>query len=177
MRPSPFQSWVFGVGCSVLIAASVFAARFGGDAEIAYESVNAYGVSFATNDTDSTILGASIGQGNLIHIGTNDSGQVFLNGFWKAEDGCTLYNPVIVDVQRNANGVGLTFLVVNSNTYAVTYIDNDQQGGLMAGTHAMTNVAVTPFVGEGGAGSTTTVWHNAAASATNAAKFYLIRCE
>jgi len=166
------QRWAFIVAL-LCVTIAAFAARYGGNAEIAYESVNASGVSYATNGN--VKLGASIGQANLINIGTNASGQLFLNGFWKAEDGCTLYNPVIVDVARGDSGVGITFLVVNSNTYSVTYIDQEH-GGLLAGTGAITNVAVTPFEGTGSAGTTTTVWHNVVSS-TNSGRYYVIRCE
>ena len=175
MKTSRFRFWVLGVGCSILMAASVPAARYGGDAELVYESLNAAGASFATNAAGTVTLGGSVGQGNLIHIATNASGQVFLNGFWKAEDGCTLYNPLILGFETGASGMGITFLVANSNTYSVTYM-TEEEGGLLAGSHAFTNIVVTPFEGRGGAGATTTVWDNVTSS-TNVTRFYLIRCD
>ena len=72
----------------------------------------------------------------------NANGDVFLNGFWKAEDTCSLYNPTITSLTRGTNNVAITFLVVNGNTYSVSYITQDQ-GGLPAGTGAITNPVQT----------------------------------
>ena len=44
------------------------------------------------------------------------------------------------------------------------------------GTHAATNPVASAFTGRGGIGSTTTVWDNVS-SATNKARYYLIRCQ
>lgn len=157
----------------LLFAAGALAAsRTGGDADIVYESLNAGGASFAAASL--TKFGGSLGQSGLMLIGTNASGQTFLNGFWKAEDGCTLYNPTIVNLDRDTNGMAITFMVVNSNQYEVAYVAQEQ-GGLTQGSHAITNLVQT-LVGEGPAGSRTTVWHNVTAS-TNVARFYIIRCQ
>lgn len=156
-----------------LLAALVAAGgRMGGQADLLYERVGAGGVSFATDGT--TKLGASIGQGVLPYMATNSSGEACLNGFWKAEGACTLYNPTITDILAETNQVSITFMVVNDNTYSVEYIDIEA-GGLEAGVHRMTNEVLT-LTGVGLAGSTTTVFHNVSSS-TNRAKFYLIRCE
>lgn len=147
--------------------------RIGGNAEIAYERLGPGGAAYASAGVYE--LGSSLGQGYIPYIATNESGAVFLNGFWKAEDACTLYNPTITSiVYTNTGQAGITFLVVNDNTYSVEYIDIEA-GGLEAGVHVITNEVQT-LVGVGGAGATTTVWHNVSSS-TNRAKFYLIRCE
>ncbi len=146
--------------------------RVGGRAEIVYERTGAGGATYAA--AGAVKLGASIGQGYRPTIATNAQGEVFLNGFWKAEDACTLYNPTITDIVSLTNEVGITFLVVNDNTYSVEYIDIEA-GGLEAGVHMITN-SVQSLVGTGLAGSTTTVWHNITGS-TNRLKFYLIRCQ
>lgn len=164
----------FILAAVLVLPAAVFSAgyRAAGDIEIVYESLGSGGASFATNGAIK--LGGTLGQSGFVTIGTNTSGQVFLNGFWKAEDGCVLYNPSIVSVSRGANGVGVTFLVVNSNTYSVLYVDQEK-GGVMAGD-SYTSAVVTPFLGEGLSGTTTTIWDNVV-SATNRARYYLIRCE
>lgn len=156
--------------CALALAAA--AGRVGGNAEIAYERIGAGGAAYASAGV--TKLGGSIGQGYIPYLATNAEGAVFLNGFWKAEDSCTLYNPSITEIEEETNQVAITFLVVNGNTYSVEYVDIEA-GGLGAGVQAITN-PVQSLVGVGGAGSTTTVWHNISAS-TNRAKFYLIRCE
>lgn len=159
------------LGCALALTAAA-GGRVGGNAEILYERVDAGGVSFATDGI--TKLGSSIGQSVLPYIATNSSGAACLNGFWKAEGACTLYNPTITDILEDTNQVvAITFMVVNTNTYSVEYIDIEA-GGLEAGVHRMTNEVQT-LTGVGLAGSTTTVYHNVSSS-TNRAKFYLIRC-
>lgn len=171
MKRSPF---ILAAICLLLPAtfSATAGSRVGGDAEILYERVGAGGISFATNGAWK--LGGSLGQGGLTLLATNVNGDVFLNGFWKAEDSCSLYNPTIVELAKGTNSVAITFLVVDGNTYSVSYIAQEQ-GGLPAGTHAITNPVQT-VVGVGMAGATTTVWHNVSSS-TNVAQFYIIRCE
>jgi len=171
MKKSLFLLGTVWLGLLALPAAGA-GGRVGGQAEIVYERLGAGGATFATDGT--TKLGASIGQAVRPYIATNSSGAVCLNGFWKAEGACTLYNPTITDILEETNQVAITFMVVNDNTYSVEYIDIEA-GGLEAGTHAITNL-VEFFTGVGGAGFTTTVYHNVSSS-TNRAKFYLIRCE
>jgi len=160
---------VLGWLSAVVVAAG---GRLGGQAEVLYERVGSGGVSFATDGT--TKLGGSIGQSVLPYVTTNASGAACLNGFWKAEGACTLYNPTITEILADTNQVSITFMVVNDNTYSVEYIDIEA-GGLEAGVHQITNEVQT-LLGVGLAGSTTTVYHNVSGS-TNRAKFYLIRCE
>jgi hypothetical protein len=148
--------------------------RMGGDAEMVYESVSAGGCGFATNTADTMKLGGSLGQGGMMLLLTNASADMLNSGFWKAEDGCTLYPADLTDLTMGTNEVGVTFAVVNSNMYQVLYV-TEEEGGLPAGRHAFTNIAVTSFEGEGMAGSSTTVWFNVS-GATNLARFYLIQC-
>ena len=168
------SSFVFAVFCLLLPTAFFASAgsRVGGNADILYERVGAGGAAFATNGA--VKMGGSLGQGGLMFIATNVNGDVFLNGFWKAEDTCSLYNPTITALARGTNSVAITFLVVNGNTYSVSYITQDQ-GGLPAGTGAITNPVQT-IDGAGVAGATTTIWHNVSGS-TNDIRFYVIRCE
>ena len=163
---------VMGLVALAALAAGAAGGRVGGDAEILYERVGAGGAAFASAGVFK--LGGSVAQGLQPWIATNTQGEVFLNGFWKAEDACTLYNPRITDIVNLTNQVGITFLVVNSNAYSVEYVDIEP-GGLTNGVHWITN-EVAALTGEGLAGSTTTVWHNVSTS-TNRARFYLIRCE
>lgn len=166
---------LFCVGSAALCGALALVAaggRVGGDAEILYERTGPAGAAFATSGV--VKLGASLGQNFLPAIATNAAGQTFLNGFWKAEDGCTLYNPTITELVQETNRVSITFLVVTGNVYSVDYVDIEA-GGLTNGVHFITNEVAT-LAGMGGAGSTTTVWHDVS-GATNRAKFYLIRCE
>lgn len=158
----------------IWMPAALYAAggRVGGPAEIFYERVGVGGATYAAAGV--TTLGGSIGQGVQPWIATNTQGEVFLNGFWKGEDACTLYNPTITEIASLSNQVAITFMVVNDNTYSVEYIDIEP-GGLEAGVHRITNEVQT-LTGIGLAGSTTTVWHNVSGS-TNRAKVYLIRCE
>ncbi|MBN1270573.1 MAG: hypothetical protein JXB04_13365 [Kiritimatiellae bacterium] len=146
--------------------------RVGGDADILYETINAGGASFATNGAIK--LGGSLGQNGFMWVSRNaHPTNELVSGFWKADDSCTLYEPSIIDVAGSNGAVGITFMVVNSNTYYVMY-QTEEHGGLLAGAHAFTNL-VSQFMGEGLAGSSTTVWDNV--SNTNLARFYLIRCE
>jgi hypothetical protein len=163
---------VMGLVALAGLAVGAAGGRVGGDAEILYERVGAGGAAFASAGVFK--LGGSVAQGLQPWIATNTQGEVFLNGFWKAEDACTLYNPRITDIVNLTNQVGITFLVVNSNAYSVEYVDIEP-GGLTNGVHWITN-EVAALTGEGLAGSTTTVWHNVSTS-TNRARFYLIRCE
>lgn len=163
---------VMGLVALAALAVGAVGGRVGGDAEILYERVGAGGAAFASAGVFK--LGGSVAQGLQPWIATNTQGEVFLNGFWKAEDACTLYNPRITDIVNLTNQVGITFLVVNSNAYSVEYVDIEP-GGLTNGVHWITN-EVAALTGEGLAGSTTTVWHNVSTS-TNRARFYLIRCE
>lgn len=163
---------VMGLVALAGLAVGAAGGRVGGDAEILYERVGAGGAAFASAGVFK--LGGSMAQGLQPWIATNTQGEVFLNGFWKAEDACTLYNPRITDIVNLTNQVGITFLVVNSNAYSVEYVDIEP-GGLTNGVHWITN-EVAALTGEGLAGSTTTVWHNVSTS-TNRARFYLIRCE
>ena len=157
-----------------LLPAALWAAgsRVGGNADILYEAVGAGGASFASSGN--VKLGGTLGQGGLALLATNDQAQVFLNGFWKSEDSCTLYNPTITQLIQSTGTVAITFMVVNGNTYSVEYVTHEE-GGLMLGSHAITN-PVTTVAGVGLAGSTTTIWHNVSAS-TNRVRFYVIRCE
>ncbi|NLG35156.1 MAG: hypothetical protein GX548_07365 [Lentisphaerae bacterium] len=163
---------LMGLAAMAALAVGAAGGRVGGDAEILYERVGAGGAAYAA--AGDVKLGGSISQGYQPWIATNTQGAVFLNGFWKAEDSCTLYNPILTDIVSLTNEVGLTFLVVNDNVYSVEYIDIED-GGLEAGVHLITN-EVHSFTGSGLAGATTTVWHNVS-TATNRARFYLIRCE
>ena len=150
-----------------------FAERTGGSAQLAYESLNSAGISFATNGNYK--LGCTLGQNGLIYtVTTNTAGEQFLNGFWKAESACVLYQPIITDIVFQTNQVGITFAVVNSNMYQVMYVDQED-GGLTDSPDGFTNM-LTSLTGEGLAGSSTTVWHNVS-GATDTAKFYLIKCE
>jgi len=146
--------------------------RVGGDGESLYESLNCGGASFATNSGDTIKLGGSLGQGGMILIGTNTSADC-QSGFWKAEGACELYPATITGMRMGTNDVGITFAVVNSNAYRVMYATSEE-GGVPQGQHAFTNLAQV-LVGQGLAGSTTTIWENVS-SATNQARFYLIDC-
>lgn len=159
------------LGCALALSAAA-GGRVGGPAEIVYERMGSGGANFATNGVYK--LGGSIGQGYVPYVATNAAGEVFLNGFWKAESACMLYNPSIAQIVQETNQVAITFLVVNDNAYSVEYVDIEA-GGLEAGVHFITNEVAT-LTGVGGAGSTTTVWHDVSGS-TNRAKFYVIRCE
>ncbi|NCC49981.1 MAG: hypothetical protein EOM20_02070 [Spartobacteria bacterium] len=179
MTPTKKMHYAMAVSLGVLLACaltgSTLGERLGGDADIIYESLNAGGCGFATNAADTIKLGGSLGQGGMILICTNANLDQVENGFWKAEDACTLYPADLADVQMGTNEMGVTFYVINSNRYEVRYV-TEEEGGLVLGQHAFTNVAVAAFEGQGLAGAETTVWFNVS-SATNIARYYLIHCE
>ncbi len=162
-----------GVLLLLLCAAGGWAAgsRVGGGADIAYESLNSGGVSFATNGVWK--LGGTLGQAGLIFVGTNGGIDV-QSGFWKMENGCDLYPVAISGLLQVTGQVRVTFNTMLSNVYTVASI-TDGAGGPAAGTHLWTNLVAT-LTGGGGVGSVTTVFVNVSAL-TNAAQFYLIRCE
>ncbi len=166
-------AFLFGILVTAPMALQVGAvgSRSGGSADIEYESLNAGGASYAASSIIQ--LGGSLGQGNLIQITTNASGGQSLNGFWKADNSCVMYEPTITAIRRGGSSNAVSFYVVNSNDYIVAYI-TDAQGGLKAGSDKITNV-LQSFIGAGPAGSTTTIWENAS-SATNPARYYIIRC-
>ena len=169
----PLIGWpgLAALWCALALGAA--GGRVGGDADILYERLGPGGAAYATSGVYK--LGGTLAQGYLPYVATNVAGDVVLNGFWKAEDACTLYNPTITSiVHTNTGEMGITFLVVNDNAYSVEYIDIES-GGLTNGVHFITNEVAT-LTGVGLAGATTTVWHNVGSS-TNRAKFYVIRCE
>ena len=155
---------------SLLALAPAFGARSGGGADLEFESLNAGGSSFSSNGFIK--LGGTLGQNGFIQVTTNTQ-LALLNGFWKAENSCVLYNPVITRMARMGGNVGLTFLVVNSNSYTVLSVDQEA-GGLMGGSQSFTSV-VASFEAQGPAGSITNVFQSVGA-ATNRARYYLIRC-
>jgi len=167
---------MFGKISVALLCAATMAygvgSRVGGDADIAYESLNSGGISFATNAN--VKLGGSLGQHGLIITATN-SGVLFQNGFWKAEDGCEFYQAEFSEILQSIGTIAMTFNTMMSNVYTVSSIATEQNSGLLGGTHVWTNIVVT-FSGVGGFGSNTTVFHNVSAL-TNKATFYLIRCD
>ena len=159
---------------AILLAAGAFAAsRTGGSTDFESDSLNSGGISYATNVN--VKFGGSFGQFGLMRIGTNTVSQQSQNGFWKAETPCMFYSPYLISVNRGTSAVSLTFNVLTNNSYLVTYI-TEEEGGLDMGTHAMTNPVPPVLTGRGGIGSTTTVWDNVS-SATNRARYYLIRCQ
>ena len=177
---SSLGRWALGVRCSafaaaaILLAAAAFAgSRVGGNTDFESDSLNSGGISYATNAN--VKLGGSFGQFGLMEITTNAVPQQAQNGFWKAETPCVFYAPYLSGVANGASGVGITFNVLWSNSYRVSYIA-EEQGGIDTGSHAITNPVVSVFAGIGGIGSTTTIWDNVSA-ATNRARYYVIRCE
>ena len=84
-------------------------------------------------------------------------------------------NPYVMGVANGTSSVAITFNVLWSNSYLVSYV-TEEQGGIDVGTHAITNPVPPIFSGKGGIGSTTTIWDNVS-SATNRARYYLIRCQ
>lgn len=153
------------------VAAWAVGSRVGGTADIAYESLNSGGISFAANGN--VKLGGTLGQAGLIFVGTNGPGDV-LSGFWKMENGCEMYPVAISSMLQVTGQVRVTFNTMLSNVYTVASIGGDA-GGPDAGTHAWTNLVAT-LTGGGGVGSVTTAYENVSAL-TNAVRFYLIRCE
>lgn len=154
-------------------AMTVPGARVGGNAEVVYESINAGGASFASALSGSVKLGGSLAQNGWIALRTNGADLVSMDGFWKADGPCADCPPVFTNMVMSGASIALTFTMINSNRYRVLYV-TEEEGGLLAGTHAFTNV-LAELIGQGWAGSSTTVWHDVAA-ATNNAAFYLIRC-
>jgi hypothetical protein len=145
--------------------------RVGGTADIAYESLNSGGISFATNGI--WRLGGTLGQAGLIFVGTNGANEV-QSGFWKMENGCEMYPVAISGMLQVTGQVRVTFNAMLSNVYTVASVAYEA-GGPAAGTHLWTNLVAT-LSGGGGVGSVTTVF-NSVSALTNAAQFYLIRCE
>ncbi|HMP89784.1 MAG TPA: hypothetical protein PJ991_06265 [Kiritimatiellia bacterium] len=159
---------------AMLIAASMsygVGDRVGGNADILYESVNSGGTSFSTSGV--VKLGGTLGQFGLMRVTTN-TGVQFQNGFWKGEDNCEFYQAAFSEVAYASSNIVMTFNTMLSNVYTVASITHEG-GGPMAGTHAWTNIVIT-FTGEGGFGSSTTIFHNVSAL-TNIATFYHVRCE
>lgn len=163
------------IGSLALAASLAWAgARVGGPYDIAYESLNSGGISYASNGVIK--LGGSIGQHGFIFIRTNGAATLDLqDGFWKPETPCEMYPPTVTFFAGATNNVAITFGVMISNTYTVAYLPLEG-GGLTNGTHLWTNIVYGPFAGQGGAGSTTTIFANVS-GATNAARFFVIRCE
>lgn len=163
------------LGTFLLAAAAAWAgARVGGPYDIDYESLNSGGISYASNGI--VKLGGSLGQHGLIFLRTNVAATLDVqDGFWKADTPCEMYPPTLTFFERATNNVAITFGVMMSNTYTVAYLPQEG-GGLTNGLHVWTNVVYGPFVGQGGVGSSTTIFVNVSA-ATNAGRFYVIRCQ
>ena len=155
---------------AALLASAAWAGRVGGAADLAYESVNSGGASFASGGVYK--VGGTLGQGGLALIASGGS-NVVQGGFWKAEDACALYLAAVTNIRLGATGLDLSFPVVWSNTYTVAALT--ASNGLAQGTHAWTTVIAT-VVGQGGFGSSTTVTDGAAAPAGQT-RFYLLRCD
>ena len=164
---------MFAAAAILLAEAAGAGSRVGGSSDFESDSLNSGGISYATNAN--VKLGGSFGQFGLTEIATNDVPQQAQNGFWKAETPCAFYTPYMLDVANSTSGVAITFNVLWSNSYLVSYV-TEEQGGIDAGTHAITNPVPPMLVGQGGIGSTTTIWDNVA-SATNRARYYRIRCQ
>jgi hypothetical protein len=163
--------WATGL---LLVPLAVLAAsRTGGSADFESDSLNSGGISYATNAN--VKLGGSFGQFGLMMIATSAAPGQAQNGFWKAETPCAFYAPTVLGVANGTSSVAVTFNVLWSNSYLVSYV-TEEQGGIDMGTHAITNPVPPIFSGKGGIGSTTTIWDNVS-SATNRARYYLIRCQ
>jgi hypothetical protein len=172
MKKVPMLGKIAVVMAVATIGALAAGSRVGGDFDISHESLNSGGATFATNGN--VKLGGSIGQHGLILIATN-TGVQFQNGFWKGEDGCEFYPAEFSEIVQSTGTIAMTFNTMMSNVYTVSSIANEQNTGLLGGTHVWTNIVIT-FSAVGGFGSQTTVYHNVSAL-TNAATFYLIRCD
>lgn len=146
-------------------------ARVGGTADIAYESLNAGGISYATNGN--VKLGGTLGQSGFVFVATNAPREL-QSGFWKMENGCEMYPVALSSFLAVTGRVSLTFNVMLSNVYTVAAITKEE-GGPGAGTHVWTNLVAT-FTGAGGVGSVTTI-HETVSAITNIARFYVVRCE
>lgn len=167
-----------GIGLTLVLAVALAftagaASRTGGSTDFESDSLNSGGISYATNAN--VKLGGSFGQFGLVRIATNTVPEQAQNGFWKAETPCSFYAPYVMSANRDSSGVALTFNVLTNSSYLVMYV-TEEQGGIDVGTHAATNPVASAFTGRGGIGSTTTVWDNVS-SATNKARYYLIRCQ
>ncbi|MGD9873827.1 MAG: hypothetical protein AB7T27_06110 [Kiritimatiellia bacterium] len=147
------------------------AARVGGNADFAAESINAGGISAATNAAGTFKLSGSIAQHGFTALSTNVSGRLLQSGFWWADDVQILEPADITGLVRGTNSVGITFTMVSGNWYQVLYV-TDSEGGVPAGTHAFTNEAAAFFA----TGASTTVWHDVS-SPPDRARFYLIKCQ
>ncbi len=146
--------------------------RSGGTADIAYESLNSGGASYATGGVYK--LGGTLGQSGFSFVGTGGVAEV-QSGFWKMEDGCEMYPFSISQIVKSGTNVSITFSLMRSNLYSVAYL-NQEGGGLLNGTHVWTNIVAGPVSTDGGLGSVTTL-HVSASAVTNAGRFFLIRCE
>lgn len=146
--------------------------RAGGTYRIEYESLNGGGAAYATNAN--IRLGASLGQSGLVLVTTAATVRSD-NGFWKAERPCEMYPATVSRVARATNAVAITFPVMLSNTYSVAYL-NVEGGGLTNGLQVWTNIIAGPFAGQGGIGSTTTIFVNASA-VTNVGRFFIVKCQ
>ncbi len=167
-----------GIGVTLILGAALAltagaGSRVGGNSDFESDSLNSGGISYATNAN--VKLGGSFGQFGLVRITTNAVPQQAQNGFWKAETPCVFYSPYLSGVANGTSGVAITFNVLWSNSYLVSFIA-EEQGGIDTGSHAITNPVAAAFVGIGGIGSTTTIWDNVS-SATNRARYYVIRCQ
>ena len=160
------------LGAALALTAGA-ASRTGGSADFESDSLNSGGISYATNAN--VKLGGSFGQFGLMKIATNTVPQQSQNGFWKAETPCSFYAPYLMSANRGTSGVGVTFNILTNSSYLVMYV-TEEQGGIDVGTHAVTNPVGSAVTGRGGIGSTTTIWDNVS-SATNRARYYLIRCQ
>lgn len=168
MKAHLFLVWLILAGAGLASAGD----RAGGIYAIDYESLNGAGISYATNGN--LKLGGTLGQSGLMLITTN-VGLRSDNGFWKADVPCELYPATVTYFARATNNVVLTFPVMMSNTYSVAYL-NVESGGLTNGLQVWTNLVAGPFAGQGGVGSTTTLFLNVSA-VTNGGRFFVVRCQ
>ena len=146
--------------------------REGGVAELEAECVGGGGISYAS--AGSFMLGGTFGQNSMIAVSTNVPARQLHSGFWKAECPCDFVDPGIDRQRFVSNRMAITFSTLTSNRYQLTYIAMEE-GGLRRGVHAITNDWVPPFIAGNGMGSTT-VW-SGVLSATNRARYFMIRCE
>lgn len=148
------------------------AARVGGNADFVAESINAGGVSAATNAAGTFKLSGSIAQHGFTALSTNVAGRSLQSGFWWADDVQALAASDIIGLVRGTNTIGITFTMVSGGWYQVLYVAGSD-GGVPAGRHAFTNEASVLFQASG---DSTTVWHNVSSPA-DSARFYLIKCQ
>lgn len=156
--------------CALAVARAEY--RTAGNVVMEYESLNGGGVAFATNGVFK--LGGTMGQNNFVAQSTNTTAWAF-TGFWRAESACALYPTWITAVGLATNSVAIEFGVTASNTYSVLYAI-EEDGGLPAGDTVWTNLVDTPFVATSGMGGTAVVYDDLS-TATNAGRYYLIRCD